>query len=266
MADKAKTKSGPSALKIVLLLLVIAAASPILVSFVKCPYMGYYKSHMPKMTGMMEYRAAQAELKHKSFKIKYDPVPLNSISTYLRKAAIAAEDDRFYQHNGFDIEAMKKAYELNQKRGRTVRGGSTITQQVAKNVWLSPRRSWWRKSVEAVLAWRMEHTLSKDRILEIYLNIIEWGNGVFGASAASRIYFGEPPSALTPPQAALLAAAIPSPLRSNPAKPSAYLLRRQSIILDRLMGKGKTEELPADEGTTDDSTPGPVQPKEPGQQ
>jgi monofunctional biosynthetic peptidoglycan transglycosylase len=206
----------------------------------------------------MEHREAQARAKGRPYRVRWTVVPLAAISQPMRRAVILAEDDKFWQHEGFDVEAMKKAYAANQRRGKIRRGGSTISQQVAKNLWLSPERSYYRKVVEAVLAWRMEHALSKQRILEIYLNVIEWGPGIFGVAEASRAYYGVPPSALTPRQAAMLAAAIPAPLRFDVAAPSRAVERRRTHVLTGLIGtKAYLDELEA-EGAL-----GPV-PPEPG--
>ncbi|NLH48908.1 MAG: monofunctional biosynthetic peptidoglycan transglycosylase [Myxococcales bacterium] len=225
---------------------ILPVAIPVVYSYLLCPFMPYYRFFNPGRTSMMDYREHQAKKKHQPFKLRYQPVPLAKIAKPLREAAVLAEDGNFYKHQGFDFEAIQKAYEYNKKRGKVVRGARTISQQVAKNLWLSPKRSWWRKLVEGILTVRLELTLPKERILEIYLNSIEWGDGIFGAKAAAEIYFHTSPDKLTASQAALLVAAIPSPLRSNPARPSGYLARRQGLILRWLSGnvadKEKEEE------------------------
>jgi monofunctional biosynthetic peptidoglycan transglycosylase len=221
---------------IVLALVLSPVLVPVVDSYVRCPVMLYYRFRYPSRTAFMEFRQEQAREQKRPFRLRWTVVPLTAISQPMRRAVILAEDDKFWQHEGFDVEAMKKAYAANQRRGKIRRGGSTISQQVAKNLWLSPERSYYRKVVEAVLAWRMEHALSKQRILEIYLNVIEWGPGIFGIAAASQAYYGVPPSAISPQQAAMLAAAIPSPLHFNAAAPSRAVERRRAHILTGLIG------------------------------
>jgi monofunctional biosynthetic peptidoglycan transglycosylase len=148
---------------------------------------------------------------------------------------IAAEDAKFVDHEGFDWDGIALALEKNQKRGRIVAGGSTITQQLAKNLFLTPQKSYWRKGEEAAITVMLEAMLPKQRIFELYLNVIEWGDGIWGAEAASQAYFGQPASALGPEQSALLAAAIINPRVYSPAHPNKRLLSRQQIIL-RNMG------------------------------
>jgi len=218
------------------ILLLIPLSVPVIYSFYECPYMSYYKNRMPKITGMMKYRLEQAREAGRYYKIIYEPVPLKSIAVSMRRAAVAAEDAHFYEHEGIDVDAIKKAYEYNLKKGKIVRGGSTISQQVAKNLWLSPERTLWRKLIEAILTWRMEQALSKERILELYLNIIEWGNGIFGVGAASKVYFDTTPANLSVRQAALLAAVIPSPLHFDPKNPSPKIVRRQARLIIILTG------------------------------
>jgi monofunctional glycosyltransferase len=224
----------------------LVVTSPVTYTYLKCPWMGWYRTHFPKTTSFMDYRAAQAKKKGEAFKPRYKPVPLSSISKMMRKAAIVAEDAHFYEHKGFDFEAMEQAYRLNQKKGKVVRGGSTISQQVAKNMWLTPERSFWRKGIEAILTWRMEKALSKDRILELYLNIIEWGRGVYGVGAASEVYFSATPATLDAKQAASLAAAIPSPLRMNPNKMTTRFERRRDNLIGYLTGRKPLEDEDAE--------------------
>jgi monofunctional biosynthetic peptidoglycan transglycosylase len=232
--------------RLFLLLVVLIVSSPIWYSYIKCPSVWYYRWNMPHRTAMMNYRADQAAERGRSFTLRYQPIPLKQVALSLRKGVVMAEDGNFYEHHGFDFEAIRKAYRFNQRRGRIVRGASTISQQLAKNLWLSPKHSYWRKLVEAVLTVRLELALPKDRILELYLNVIEWGDGIFGAAAASQYYFHLPPQALSPQQSALLVAAIPSPLRSNPRRPSSYLQRRQRIILSWLLGNYRDEKQKQD--------------------
>src|SRR5581483_6231842 len=159
---------------------------------------------------------------------------LNHISPALRRAVLIAEDDAFWQHEGVDLEQLQQSLEIDWKRGRFVRGGSTITQQLAKNLYLSPSKNPLRKLRELILARRLEAELKKARILELYLNVIEWGDGIYGAEAASRAYFHTSAGNLDPASAALLAAAIVNPRVWNPAHPTARLVRRQQLILRRM--------------------------------
>jgi len=160
----------------------------------------------PTKTAFMAHREIEWEFKGlKNKKIYQVWVPLSKISPYMVKAVLIAEDDKFYSHEGFDFEAMQKALEKDIKLGKFKYGGSTISQQLAKNLFLSPTKNPLRKAKEVILTWRIENNLSKRRILELYLNVIEWGNGVFGAEAAARYHFGVTAAALGPEQAARLA-------------------------------------------------------------
>ena len=163
-------------------------------------------------------------------------MPYNRISAHLKRAVVVAEDAKFLDHRGFDWEAIQKAYERNLQEGEVVSGASTISQQLAKNLFLSSHRSWWRKAQEAVITVMIETFMSKRRILEIYLNVIEWGEGVFGAEAAARYHYGMGASALSPPQAARLAAMVPSPRRYTPGRNTPYLQRRTETLLARMPG------------------------------
>ena len=161
-------------------------------------------------------------------------VPYARISGHLKRAIVAAEDAKFADHEGFDWEAMQKAWEKNQKRGKVVAGGSTISQQLAKNLFLSGSRTPWRKAQEAMITVMMESVMDKRRILEIYLNVIEWGDGVFGAEAAARHYYGVSAAALTPAQAARLAAMVPNPRFYDRNRATPWLERKTQIILARM--------------------------------
>jgi len=167
-------------------------------------------------------------------RLRYTWVPYARISPHLKRAVIAAEDARFLDHEGFDWDAIQKAMQKNEKRGKVVSGASTISQQLAKNLFLSGSRSWLRKGQEAVITWMMERTLSKRRILELYLNVAEWGEGVFGAEAAARYHFGVPASALTPEQATWLAAILPSPKRYDRGRETPYISGRMVTISARM--------------------------------
>lgn len=207
----------------------------------------------------MAMRAHQLEVAGHSGAQVYDPVPVDSMSPWLARAAIAGEDQAFYSHHGIDYHALREA--IGYRRGSfawgnagdraelaralaqawerrdRVRGASTITQQLAKNFYLSPSRNPLRKLKEAVVAYRLEAALDKPRILELYLNVAEFGPDLWGAAAASRHYFGVPPSRMSMAQAALLAATLPRPLTSNPSFRPGYALARQQLILLKLGGQ-----------------------------
>jgi monofunctional biosynthetic peptidoglycan transglycosylase len=193
--------------------------------------------HNPSHTAWMNMRLKQAKARHRKLVIRHDWVPLNSISKNLQLAVIKAEDDRFYQHWGFDIEAMRKAYNRNERSNRIKFGGSTITQQLAKNLYLSPQRSYWRKFREAWITLNMELFLSKRRILELYLNSIEWGPGIFGVEAGAKHYFNVNAKNLNLEQSCRLAAIIPSPLRY---KIYGDYVNRRTQILMLIVSRGET--------------------------
>ncbi len=190
----------------------------------------------PKTTAFMELREREAAAAGRRVKHAQRWVPYSRISLNLRKAVLAAEDSAFFDHDGIDIAEIKKSIQTSIEKGESLRGASTITQQLAKNLYLSPSRDPLRKVKELMITWRLETALSKARIFEIYLNVIEWGDLVWGAEAASRTYFGVPASALSREQAALLAGAIINPRVYSPANPRGRLLRRQQIILARMPG------------------------------
>ncbi|MGC8864987.1 MAG: monofunctional biosynthetic peptidoglycan transglycosylase [Bacteroidales bacterium] len=185
-------------------------------------------------TPLMLIRYAEA-LKDdkKEARILRDWTPLEDISPNLWLAVVAAEDQNFMTHFGFDLDAIEKAREHN-KKSRRIRGASTISQQTAKNVFLWPQRSWLRKGLEAYFTFLIEVFWGKKRILEVYLNVAEMGQGIYGAEAAAQFYYHKSADRLTRSEAALLAAILPSPLRRNPARPSAYLLARQQRILNQM--------------------------------
>lgn len=188
----------------------------------------------PPSTAFMRLRAAQALRSGDTLHLRHTWVRDAHIATSLKRAVLVAEDSAFYDHEGIDLEQIRASIEVNWEEGRFARGASTITQQLAKNLYLSPSRNPARKLRELLIARRLEAELSKRRILEIYLNVIEWGDGVFGCEAASRTYFRKGASALTVEEAALLAGAIINPRELSPAHPSRRLYRRQQIILRRL--------------------------------
>ena len=196
----------------------------------------------PKTTAFMEQRKKQLRKAGKSDELEWKWVPYSRISPYLRRAVLVAEDNEFYDHKGVDTKAMKEAFERNWKRGKVTHGGSTITQQLAKNLYLSPSRNPLRKVREYFIARALEKHLTKKRILEIYLNVVEMGERVYGAEAAARHYFGKSAASLTPREAALLAGCLPNPRLMNPGNPNKRLRWRQNMILSRLRRWGHLAE------------------------
>ena len=192
----------------------------------------------PRQTALMVQRQREASESGKPFHLQEMWVPLSHISPHLVHAVIVSEDGTFYEHGGVDWYEVEESIEKNLEEGKAARGGSTISQQLAKNLFLSTSKDPLRKLKELIITLRMERMLSKRRILEIYLNVIEWGNGVFGAEAAAKKYFGKSAASLTRDEAAQMAAVIPSPLRHQPNKSSAYVDRRAMIILERMNARG----------------------------
>ncbi len=188
-------------------------------------------THHPTDTALMEARRAQAKEQGRTQRQQFIWVPLSRIAPALQRAVVAAEDASFFAHEGFDWEGIKDAALYNLEVGEFKRGGSTITQQLAKNLYLSSERSLFRKALEALITRSLEQHLTKERILEVYLNVAEWGQGVFGAEAAARHHFGKSAKELTLDEAALLAAILPSPRRYDPIRHTAYLNRRQHHII-----------------------------------
>lgn len=194
----------------------------------------YWVGHNPQSTAFMRARLEAMREDHPRARLTHRWVPYRRISSHLKRAVVAAEDAKFMTHGGFDWDEIQKALERNVREGEIVRGGSTITQQLAKNLFLSGERTWWRKGEEALITVMLESLMSKRRILEIYLNVIEWGDGVFGAEAAARHHFGESAATLDPEQAARLAAMVPSPRRYLPGSRTPYLAERTATILGRM--------------------------------
>ena len=190
----------------------------------------------PGETRFMEIRLAELRQKNPQAQLKQQWVAYERISPHLKRAIIAAEDAKFVDHEGFDWEGMQKAIEKNQKRGRTVAGGSTISQQLAKNLFLTPTKSYFRKVEEAIITLMLEGLWCKRRIFEVYLNVIEWGNGVFGAEAAARHYYNTSAAQLGPEQAARLAGMVPNPRYYDRNRSAPGLGRKAAIILGRMPG------------------------------
>ena len=194
----------------------------------------YWNRFEPSTSSFMDRRLEAMREKNPRARLRHQWVNYQRISPHLKRAVIAAEDARFLDHEGFDWEAIQKAMAKNERRGKIVAGASTISQQLAKNLFLSGSRSWLRKGQEALITWMLETTMSKRRILELYLNFAEWGDGLFGAEAAARHHFGVPAAALTPHQGAWLAAILPSPRRYERGRTTPYIDDRVGTILARM--------------------------------
>jgi monofunctional biosynthetic peptidoglycan transglycosylase len=203
------------------------------------------RTQNPTTSAFIELRARQAIAKGETPKRVQRWVPYARISQNLVRAVLVTEDSKFWQHDGVDLEQIKESIETNIERMEFARGASTITQQLAKNLYLSPSKNPIRKLRELLIARRLEAELSKQRILEIYLNVIEWGNGIYGAEAASRTYFGKPATALSAQESALMAAAITNARLFDVSRPSRRLLNRQAMVLRR-MGGAKPPEITTD--------------------
>jgi len=199
-----------------------------------CAHVLWWKTHNPTSTAFMREELAQLREKDPRARLQRRWVPYSRISDNLKRAVVAAEDAKFIDHAGFDWEAIEKAIQKNEREGRVVAGASTISQQLAKNLFLSGERTWPRKGEEAVITWMLESTLSKRRILELYLNFAEWGDGIYGAEAAARHHFGISAAALDPEQSAWLAAILPSPRRYEHGYTTAYLRGRIATIRARM--------------------------------
>jgi monofunctional biosynthetic peptidoglycan transglycosylase len=203
-------------------------------AYLTLPDVRLLKTSNPRTTAFIEIRLLEARTLGRAPRKIQQWVTYSRLSSSLKRAVLVAEDDAFWQHEGIDFEQLQESIETDWMRGKFVRGGSTITQQLAKNLYLSPSKDPVRKFKELVIARRLEAELKKARILELYLNVIEWGDGIYGAEAAARSYFRTSASDLDPEESALLAAAITNPRSANPAHPSARLIRRQRLILRRM--------------------------------
>jgi len=218
-----------------------AAAALLAVAFAAAAYLYLslpdvrtLRTKNPETTAFIELRMREARAKGLPPRRVQRWVSYGRISPNLKRAVLVAEDSGFWQHEGIDFEQMRESIEVNIERLEFARGGSTITQQLAKNLYLSPSKNPIRKVRELLIARRLEAELTKQRILELYLNVIEWGDGVYGAEAAARTYFGKPSADLGPSEAALLAGAIVNPRLLTPARPTARLRRRQEMIMRRM--------------------------------
>lgn len=194
----------------------------------------YWRWNNPAHTAFMRHAQERLLARNPSARLQHQWVAYGRISANLERAVVASEDARFLSHEGVDWEAMEKAYEQNLKRGRVAHGGSTISQQVAKNLFLSAHRTYLRKAQELLITWMIEAVWNKRRILEVYLNVAEWGDGVFGAQAAARHYFGVDCAALSPEQAARMAAMLPAPRVFDHHQDASFLDQRTESILRAL--------------------------------
>lgn len=210
--------------------------------YITIPDVRSLRTKNPETTAFIELRAREARAKREAPRRVQRWVPYSRISPQLVRAVLVTEDAKFWRHDGLDYEQIRESMEVNLERGEFARGASTITQQLAKNLYLSPSKNPVRKLRELLIARRLEQELPKRRILEIYLNVIEWGNGIYGADAAARAYFGKPASQLDASESALLAAAIANPRIMNPGQPTARLRRRQQMVMRRM---GAVELPPA---------------------
>jgi len=216
--------------------------SPVAFLSFRLPDVKALKRENPENTALMKERADEAVAKGRTFRKEQRWVPLSRISPYLQDAVIVTEDATFYAHNGFDWEEIKRSIRKNWEEKRFARGASTITQQLAKNLYFGSEKSLRRKLLEAITTYRIERAIGKKRILEIYLNVIEWGHGVYGAEAAARHYYDKSAADLNPWEAAVLATTISSPHRFNPVKPGPYLLERSRLALDRMHIRGMIDD------------------------
>ncbi|WP_151445444.1 monofunctional biosynthetic peptidoglycan transglycosylase [Lacisediminimonas profundi] len=226
--------------KLLLLLIVTAFAAVFCIQLYYFLQIGWWVNHNPSSTSFMDHQLQLLRKKNPKARLQHQWVPYDRISVHLKRAIIASEDANFSGHEGVDWNAMQKAWQKNTRKGRVVSGGSTITQQLAKNLFLSGERSYVRKTQELAITYMLEFWMDKERIFEIYLNVVEWGNGVFGAEAAARHYYGIAASQLGPEQAARLAVMLPNPRYFDRNQGSGYLERRTGLILRRM----RAAELP----------------------
>lgn len=224
--------------------MVIAAAVVVFVAWewITFPDIGELATKAPTTTAFMERRKAELRAQGKSDRIEYRWTSYGNISPYLRRAVLVAEDNDFYEHEGVDVTAMREALERDWKRRKITHGGSTITQQLAKNLYLSPSRNPLRKAKEYFIARSLENHLSKKRILELYLNVVEMGERTYGAQAAAEHYFQKSAASLSPTEAALLAGCLPNPRVMSPGAPNKRLRSRQRMILSRMRRWGYVAE------------------------
>lgn len=215
----------------------------ILIYLLWLPYVPRLKQNNPTTTALIERRKNRAEKTGKKFEPRMYWKKTSEISPHLVHAVILAEDDTFYQHRGFDFEQIKIAAKINWKKKRFAYGGSTITQQLARTLYLSPSKNLLRKLKEAIITFWMEMTLPKKRILELYLNVVEWGDGIYGTEAAAQHYYHKSSAELTPEESVALASILPSPRKWSPFRETPFMRYRRSNILSRMkIGDRKVPE------------------------
>lgn len=248
-------------LKRIVLFVLLAVLAWLAWEWLTFPDVAKLAKERPATTAFMEQRKRELKREGKDATVEWTWVPYGKISPSLRRAVLVAEDNDFYEHKGVDPKAMREAFERDWKKGRITHGGSTITQQLAKNLYLSPSRNPLRKVREYFIARSLEQHLTKKRILEIYLNVVEFGERSYGAEAGARHHFGKSAAALSPNEAALLAGCLPNPRIMNPSKPNARLRWRQRMILGRMRRWGYlierevlTEKKPEPEKPTTETT------------
>jgi monofunctional biosynthetic peptidoglycan transglycosylase len=224
--------------KIVALSVIVLLWLIVEIAFLPFGDIHYLKKRNPKTTALIEQRRDEARRRGKKFRITQYWIPYNQIPKDLINSVIVAEDGTFWKHGGFDWFEFRESFEKNIREGRAARGASTITQQLAKNLYLSTSKTPLRKIKEWILTWRLENELSKSRILELYLNYIEWGDGVFGVKAAALFHFGKDVTLLSREECAKLAAIIPSPRRYKPGFDSRYINSRTRVIVERMNARG----------------------------
>jgi monofunctional glycosyltransferase len=225
--------------------LLLAIAVPA-IYLLNLPYVPALRTTNPSTTTVMELREKQAREAGHPIRTKYHWRNLKAISPNLVHAVLLSEDDVFYEHHGFDIEQIRAAIKLDWEKRRYAYGGSTITQQLARSLYLSPRKNMLRKAKEALITFLLERYLSKDRIMELYLNVVEWGPGVYGAEAAAQTYFQKPAVDLTPDEAVALASILPSPRKWSPTSERSFMARRRTRLYARMRQAGF---IPADVST-----------------
>jgi len=250
--------------KIIIILLVLGTLD--IGRYFVYPDIKALKNDNPIPTAFMEYRQEQWKSENRTIELTQKWVPMSKISPNVIKAVLIGEDDGFWKHDGFDVKGMENAIERSIKK-KTLAGGSTISQQLSKNLYLSPSKNPVRKIKEAILTWRIEKTLSKRRILEIYLNVAEWGDGIFGIEAAARHYYHKSAKNLTAREASRLVAVLPNPIKYNPTGNQKYVKNRARIIYKTMKRRGviqaafqevmtpkKEENLPLETNSSFDST------------
>ncbi len=215
-------------------------------TWITLPDVRQLREDAPTTTAFRELRVRQAEAEGRALRMQHQWVSYNRISPHLKRAVTVTEDAAFWDHSGLDFDEIRASIEVNWARGEFARGASTITQQLAKNLYLSPSRNPYRKVRELFITRRLEAELSKRRIFELYLNLIEWGDGIWGVEAAARAHFGVSAAGLSPAQSAMLAGAIINPRVYSPSRPNARLRQRQALILRR-MGAVSPPDTPADD-------------------